>query len=148
MIHPAALLPHESICPKCKGEKVVECSGIHPRRPVGGVSAMEEPDTWTEDCDLCGATGVVLKEGRRSTPRTAMDDNLTRLVNMVSADRDDWRAEAARLVAENRRLRDVIDKAASTIERNHLSLPSAGSTPMESTRAAGGGDFQSESKGA
>lgn len=60
----AALLPHERLCPDCHGEKVVEVSGVHPSRPAGGVTAMEAPDTWTEPCDTCDRTGVVLNERR------------------------------------------------------------------------------------
>ena len=126
---PAYLLDHEDLCPKCHGEKRVELSGVHPSRPVGGVTAMEEPDTWTEECDACQGVGVVINE-RRARKRDEAGELMTRLINRITASRDDWKAQADareltlahqqqhidQLIAENRRLRDAITKAARLIE--------------------------------
>ena len=60
MTRPAYLLDHEDLCPVCPGAKRVECSGVHPSRPVCGVTVMEAPDTWSEECSRCEGVGVVI----------------------------------------------------------------------------------------
>ena len=131
-MNPAALLPNERLCPTCHGEKVLECSGVHPKRPNGGITAMESPDYWTEPCPNpeCDGKGVVLNE-RRAAPRDAADELVTQLINTITFDRDLWRAkyegrgrvvqhqaqQIDQLILENRRYREAIDKAARVIGR-------------------------------
>jgi hypothetical protein len=59
---PLSVLRTWSVCPSCHGERVIECSGVHPSRPAGGLTAMEQPDTWTERCDACRGEGIVVTE--------------------------------------------------------------------------------------
>ncbi len=49
-------------CKVCEGDKVVHCEGIGPRRAVGSVSAMEQPDYWDEPCEACNGTGLASEE--------------------------------------------------------------------------------------
>lgn len=106
-----------SRCPDCKGEGVIECSGVHPRRYPGGVSAMEAPDTWTERCETCDGTG-----DRRERERTALDrvwDDDERVANLAMNRGQTIRrmqAEIDRLVKENRALRTMVQHQARILD--------------------------------
>lgn len=119
-MNPAALLPHESICPGCKGEKVVECSGVHPSRS-GSVSQMESPDEWTERCAECDGCGVVLDE-RRATERDSASDlyrafvALRRALSISRLDAEELRMANDRLVTENREFRRSLHEWGRVLE--------------------------------
>lgn len=136
MSRPDFLLPHEDLCSACNGEKRVECSGVHPSRPAGGVSVMESPDTWTEECDECGGRGVVVND-RRARERSALDTIWTddvRLDNALMNARKHLREaneKIARLTEENRVLRSRVTGVGVATIRNE-------SRGMSSTRAPNG----------
>lgn len=131
-MNPAALLPHEKFCPDCEDGWV---DVVHPRTS----STAEEPFLATgrrERCETCDGTHVVLKEDRRShvrpdgpawteVKRVSMEcslrgETIARLEREAEALRkiiahDERHIDA--LLAENRRYRDAIHKAARGIER-------------------------------
>jgi len=76
-----------------------------------------------KSCFRCDGRGVLVSdEERRAADRPAGDPVWTELarsdaraMNLVTASRDEWKATAERLLAENKRLREVIHRAANAI---------------------------------
>ena len=113
----SALNGNERHCPDCGGEGRIECAGIN---RVGSTSQMEQPDEWTETCERCDATGVIVDE-RREFERES-GSPLVDAFRVVRAElalahatiaHQDQQIDA--LLSENRRLREAVAKAARFI---------------------------------
>jgi len=100
-MNPAALLPHERVCPDCDDGRVpIMVPGRDEMLYTGRL----------EICSRCDGTSVIVNE-RRERDRDPSDHMITRLINTITFDRDEWKAKSERLERENKRMREAIDKA-------------------------------------
>ena len=110
MIRAEVLLPNETYCKRCAGE------GRVPNEDSYISSTATEPRfAGMVECPANCANGIVLRD-RRAVPRDDYAELTTRLVNQISADRDEWRARTAQLIEENRALRRVVRDQATLLD--------------------------------
>lgn len=119
MIPRAALLSHERLCPDCGGDKRVM------REVPTSLDGIAAEPRWEEiDCPTCDGTGVKADE-RRHRERNSYDDASTRLINLITASRDEWKARAEHaerqtdcLLVETRRLERVVHEQAKALDES------------------------------
>jgi hypothetical protein len=131
VIRAEALLPHESICRTCSGERKVLVSENRYS------TTATEPRTYEAVCDRCDGTGIEVNERRENSTLRAVIEACHRQ-EIIDHLREAERSEIAlvatinekdrtitaqqdhidALLIENRRYRDAIDKAAAVIVRN------------------------------
>jgi hypothetical protein len=102
---PDALLPHETICRECRGQKRIAVYG-----PASSTGPCE---VWEEDCEGCDGLGVVID--RRASERSAstIADDFTRLHNSLALTHADLVAsqdQVDALIKENLQLRAAVDR--------------------------------------